>query len=131
MLVRVHALARRPASLMHWFCCRCRHKDAADADVLRILIATDNHLGFREHDPVRGGDSFEAFDEVLRIAKHEQVRGCGRGAHPGANGPRTMLACPQVDMVLLGGDLFHDNKPTRYTLHRCARHKACVPRRSR
>ncbi|KAJ3112537.1 Double-strand break repair protein mre11a [Physocladia obscura] len=63
--------------------------------VFRILVATDNHLGFLEKDPVRGNDSFAAFHEILRVAKQRQV-----------------------DFVLLGGDLFHDNKPSRKTMHR-------------
>lgn len=61
--------------------------------IIKVLISTDNHLGYLEKDPVRGDDSFRAFEEVLHIAK--------------AN---------NVDMVLLGGDLFHDNKPTRSTI---------------
>lgn len=61
--------------------------------IIKVLISTDNHLGYLEKDPVRGDDSFRAFEEVLHIAK--------------AN---------NVDMVLLGGDLFHDNKPSRSTI---------------
>jgi double-strand break repair protein MRE11 len=68
-------------------------KDAADT--LTILVATDNHLGYLEKDPVRGQDSFRAFEEILRIA---QLR--------------------KVDMILLGGDLFHDNKPSRPCLYK-------------
>ncbi|KAJ1890330.1 meiotic recombination, partial [Coemansia sp. IMI 209127] len=48
-----------------------------------------------ERDPVRGDDSFHAFSEILQIAKAQKV-----------------------DMVLLGGDLFHENKPTRRCMHR-------------
>jgi len=65
----------------------------AGPDTLRVLLATDNHLGFLEDDPVRGEDSFNTMEEILRI---------GREAH--------------VDMVLLGGDLFHINKPSRNTM---------------
>ena len=65
-----------------------------DDDTLRIMVSTDNHLGYCERDPIRGMDSFAALEEVLYLAKHYQV-----------------------DMVLLGGDLFHDNKPSRQTLH--------------
>lgn len=61
--------------------------------VIKILISTDNHLGYFEKDPVRGDDSFRAFEEVLAIAKTNNV-----------------------DMLLLGGDLFHDNKPSRSTI---------------
>ncbi|KAJ1846054.1 meiotic recombination, partial [Coemansia sp. RSA 2708] len=64
------------------------------ADTLSILVATDNHLGYMERDPVRGQDSFHAFAEILQLAH--------------AHG---------ADMVLLGGDLFHDNRPSRRCLH--------------
>lgn len=43
-----------------------------------------------ESDPIRGNDSFETFDEIFQIAKQHSV-----------------------DFVLLGGDLFHENKPSR------------------
>jgi double-strand break repair protein MRE11 len=62
---------------------------------IKILISTDNHLGYLERDPVRGDDSFKAFQEVFEIAKEFDV-----------------------DMILLGGDLFHDNKPSRSTLYK-------------
>jgi double-strand break repair protein MRE11 len=66
----------------------------ADENTLRILIATDNHLGYNEKDPVRGNDSFDAFEEILKYARDLDV-----------------------DMMVLGGDLFHDNKPSRKTIH--------------
>lgn len=62
---------------------------------ISILVATDNHLGYNERDIIRGNDSFQTFEEILCIA-HEQ----------------------NVDCILLGGDLFHENKPSRKTLHR-------------
>ncbi|PIA13483.1 DNA repair exonuclease [Coemansia reversa NRRL 1564] len=65
-----------------------------DKDTLKILVATDNHLGYLERDPIRGQDSFDAFAEILQLARKHKV-----------------------DMVLLGGDLFHDNKPSRKCLH--------------
>ena len=71
-------------------------KDAND--VIKILVTTDNHLGFMEKDPERGNDSFVSFEEALEIAKAEQV-----------------------DFILLGGDLFHENKPSRDCLTRCQR----------
>lgn len=40
---------------------------------LRIMITTDNHLGYAENDPVRKNDSFLAFEETLMIAKREKV----------------------------------------------------------
>ncbi|NP_001080975.1 double-strand break repair protein MRE11 [Xenopus laevis] len=67
-----------------------------DEDTFKILVATDIHLGFMEKDAVRGNDSFVAFDEILRLAQDNEV-----------------------DFLLLGGDLFHDNKPSRRTLHIC------------
>eukprot|EP00741_Cyanophora_paradoxa_P025190 tig00000350_g24315.t1 len=64
-------------------------------ELIRILVATDNHVGFLERHPVRGDDSFNTFEEIMRTAREMEV-----------------------DFVLLGGDLFHDNKPSRKTLHR-------------
>ena len=64
-------------------------------DVFKILICTDNHLGFAERDQIRGGDSFAAFEECFQLARHH-------GA----------------DFVLNSGDIFHENKPSRLTLHR-------------
>jgi hypothetical protein len=111
-------------------------------DLLRILIATDNHLvslfievaaliarfaaqgslpghpcfavleiscdvahnhllcpiccvtqGVWETDDVRKDDSFNTFEEILQLAVEHRA-----------------------DFVLLGGDLFHDNKPSRNTV---------------
>ena len=58
-------------------------------DIMRILLATDNHLGYGEKVPIKAEDSFIAFDEILEIAIEKDV-----------------------DFVLLGGDLFHENKPS-------------------
>eukprot|EP00898_Chlorokybus_atmophyticus_P003724 jgi/Chlat1/4352/Chrsp29S00349 len=66
-----------------------------DGDSMRILIATDNHLGYMERDEIRKDDSFMAFEEIFELA-----------------------AKRKVDCVLLGGDLFHENKPSRSTLVR-------------
>jgi double-strand break repair protein MRE11 len=68
--------------------------DISADDVITILIATDNHLGYMERDPLRSNDSFQTFEEILLYAKQYNV-----------------------DMMLLGGDLFHDNKPSRKTLY--------------
>ena len=35
----------------------------------KILVATDNHLGYKEKDRIRGMDSFNAFEEVLKIGR--------------------------------------------------------------
>jgi double-strand break repair protein MRE11 len=63
---------------------------ASNADDLRILLATDIHLGYGEKHPIKKEDSFTTFAEILAIANERKV-----------------------DFVLLGGDLFHDNKPSR------------------
>jgi double-strand break repair protein MRE11 len=65
----------------------------AEENTLRILIATDCHLGYMEKDEVRRHDSFQAFEEICSIAEKKHV-----------------------DFMLLGGDLFHENKPSRSTL---------------
>lgn len=64
-----------------------------NGDTLRVLVATDCHLGYMEKDEIRRHDSFQAFEEICAIAEQKQV-----------------------DFVLLGGDLFHENKPSRSTL---------------
>jgi len=66
------------------------------SNLFRILISSDIHLGYAEKDPERGVDSFNSFDELLGIGEKEEV-----------------------DMVLLGGDLFHENKPTRQAEIKC------------
>lgn len=67
-------------------------------NTIRILIASDNHIGFAERDPVRGNDSYDSFREVMEIAKAQDV-----------------------DMVLLAGDLFHENKPSRKSMFQAMR----------
>ncbi len=42
-------------------------------DTLRILVASDNHLGYLERDPVRGNDSFDTFEEILQLAQEREV----------------------------------------------------------
>ncbi|XP_074589087.1 double-strand break repair protein MRE11 isoform X1 [Curcuma longa] len=66
---------------------------ADDNNSLRVLVATDCHLGYMEKDEIRRFDSFQAFEEICSIAEKNQV-----------------------DFLLLGGDLFHENKPSRSTL---------------
>lgn len=70
----------------------------ADADTIRILVATDNHVGYNERDPVRGDDSWKTFHEIMCLAKERDV-----------------------DMVLLAGDLFHENKPSRKSMYQVMR----------
>ncbi|UKZ81755.1 hypothetical protein TrVFT333_009527 [Trichoderma virens FT-333] len=70
----------------------------AEADTIRILVATDNHVGYEERDAIRKDDSWRTFDEIMTLARIEDV-----------------------DMVLLAGDLFHDNKPSRKSLYQVMR----------
>lgn len=65
-----------------------------DEDTIRILITTDNHVGYNENDPVSGDDSWRTFHEVMMIARNNNV-----------------------DMVLQGGDLFHVNKPSKKSMY--------------
>ncbi|KAK4076938.1 uncharacterized protein Triagg1_3905 [Trichoderma aggressivum f. europaeum] len=69
-----------------------------EADTIRILVATDNHVGYEERDAIRKDDSWRTFDEIMTLARREDV-----------------------DMVLLAGDLFHDNKPSRKSLYQVMR----------
>lgn len=45
----------------------------AAANTIRILIATDNHVGYAERDPVRGNDSIITFNEIMELAKDRDV----------------------------------------------------------
>lgn len=70
-------------------------------DTISILITTDNHVGYKENDPIRGDDSWKSFQEVTQLAKHHDV-----------------------DMLLHSGDLFHVNKPSKksiYNVMKCLR----------
>ncbi|EQB60527.1 double-strand break repair protein mre11a [Vairimorpha apis BRL 01] len=62
---------------------------------MRILITSDNHLGYKETDFERTNDTFNTFNEILQISKH--------------------FNC---DLILQVGDLFHDNRPSRYCLNK-------------
>lgn len=62
------------------------------------MVATDNHVGFEERDAIRKDDAWKTFDEIMQLARTEDV-----------------------DMVLLGGDLFHDNKPSRKAMYQVMR----------
>lgn len=44
-------------------------------NTLRILVATDCHLGYLEKDEIRRHDSFQAFEEICSIAEQKQVMG--------------------------------------------------------
>ncbi|EAW06812.1 MRX complex nuclease subunit [Aspergillus clavatus NRRL 1] len=69
-----------------------------EAETIRILVATDNHVGYNERDPIRGDDSWKSFHEVMCLARERDV-----------------------DMVLLAGDLFHENKPSRKSMYQVMR----------
>ena len=64
-------------------------------DCIRIMLATDCHIGYAERDPIRGQDSIDTFEEVLQQAVQHDV-----------------------DFILLAGDLFHENRPSRDSLYR-------------
>jgi double-strand break repair protein MRE11 len=68
------------------------------SDTIRILVATDSHVGYNERDPTRKDDSWKTFHEVMCLAKEHDV-----------------------DMVLHGGDLFHENKPSRKSMYQVMR----------
>lgn len=64
-------------------------------DTFRIFISTDNHVGYKEGDATRKDDSFLALQEVLEHAVETRP-----------------------DIILLGGDLFHDHVPSMSTMYR-------------
>lgn len=65
----------------------------ADEPMFRIMIGTDNHIGYLENDQIRGDDSFNSFEEILVQSKNEKV-----------------------DFLLLGGDLFHHHNATKTSM---------------
>lgn len=67
---------------------------APGPDTIRILITTDNHVGYNENDLIRGDDGWKTFQEITYLAKTHDV-----------------------DMILQGGDLFHVNKPSKKSLY--------------
>ncbi|XP_033100240.1 double-strand break repair protein MRE11-like isoform X2 [Anneissia japonica] len=69
-------------------------EDEDTENTLKLLVATDCHIGYMDKDAERCNDSLETFEEILQHAKNNKV-----------------------DMILLGGDLFHENKPSRKSLH--------------
>ncbi|BGP41322.1 meiotic recombination [Rhodotorula kratochvilovae] len=66
----------------------------APDNCIKVLLATDNHIGYAEKDPIRGRDSINTFKEILDLAVENDV-----------------------DMLLLAGDLFHENRPSRTALY--------------
>ncbi|KRH92600.1 DNA repair exonuclease MRE11, partial [Pseudoloma neurophilia] len=63
---------------------------------MRILITSDNHLGYKETDPLLSLDSFRAFEEILQNSN-------------------------DCDFMINAGDLFHSNKPSRFTMYKTIR----------
>lgn len=72
------------------------NNDEDSSNTFKILLVTDIHLGFAERDPVRGNDSLVTFEEILEKSQEHNV-----------------------DLILMGGDLFHENKPSRQIMHGC------------
>ena len=66
-----------------------------DPSSFRIMIASDTHLGYLENDQIRGDDSFNSFEEILKVTRSEGV-----------------------DFLLMGGDLFHHHNPSKKTIIR-------------
>ena len=63
-------------------------------DEIKILITTDNHLGYKEKCPNRSNDSFENFHSVLKSSHNP-------------------------DIIFLLGDLFHTSIPSLTSLNKC------------
>ncbi|KAG5678522.1 hypothetical protein PVAND_008189 [Polypedilum vanderplanki] len=65
-------------------------------NIIKILIATDIHLGYDESNEETGNDSFNTFEEILMLANSRNV-----------------------DFILLAGDLFHKAQPSANSLNKC------------
>lgn len=86
-------------------------------------MATDNHVGYEERDPIRKDDSWKTFDEIMNLARTEDVSPNALPFHLPCHVDAQGLTSGwfKVDMVLLGGDLFHDNKPSRKSMYQVMR----------
>ncbi|XP_034939537.1 double-strand break repair protein MRE11 [Chelonus insularis] len=82
-----------------------------DHQIFKILIASDIHLGYEESLSKKSirNDSFTTFEEILQLAVRNEV-----------------------DFMLLGGDLFHDSKPSQPVVLQCINllKKYCMGNRS-
>ena len=63
--------------------------------VFKMAISANNHLGFSFHHPIRKNDSFDAFEEILKQSRQNNV-----------------------DILLLGGNLFEESSPSQEILYR-------------
>ena len=63
--------------------------------VFKMAISANNHLGFSFHHPIRKNDSFDALEEILKQSRQNNV-----------------------DILLLGGNLFDKSSPSQEILHR-------------
>jgi hypothetical protein len=59
-------------------------QDPSDQNELRVLLASDIHLGYLEKDAERGNDTFNTFEEILKYARDLKVR--SRLAHSSYHG---------------------------------------------
>ncbi|KAL6937642.1 hypothetical protein ACO0RG_004158 [Hanseniaspora osmophila] len=59
-------------------------------NVIRILVSTDNHIGYSETDPIMGDDSWKTFFEIMELG-----------------------TTYNVDFFLQSGDLFHVTSPSK------------------
>ena len=89
---------------------RSGEDDISESDVFRILICTDLHVGYGERDPLRRNDTFNTLEEILQIAKECNV---------------DFILCGELFFRLftsqplsVAGDLFHENKPSRFCVNR-------------
>ena len=48
-------------------------EEEIDENTFRVMVSTDNHMGYAEKCPIRGNDSFAAFEEVLCLARRRKV----------------------------------------------------------
>jgi hypothetical protein len=54
--------------------CPLINRNVDPENTVKILLATDNHIGYMERDPIRGQDSINTFKEILQLAVKNDVR---------------------------------------------------------